>query len=84
MPKFERIRYLCQDECGTILTLSGVKPLGTWQWQFRAFWLYGAIEPTTEEQFFWQFSHVDSDCCQRFLNEFSATYADTLNKLLRR
>ena len=48
---------------------------------FIAFWLYGAIEPTTGEQFFWQFSHVDSDCYQRFLNEFSATYADTLNIL---
>jgi len=48
---------------------------------FIAFWLYGAIEPTTGEQFFWQFSHVDSDCYQRFLNEFSATYAATLNIL---
>lgn len=28
-----------------------------------------------------QFSHVDSDCFQRFLNEFSATYSDTLNIL---
>jgi hypothetical protein len=61
--------------------LSGVKPLGTWQWQFKAFWLYGAVEPTTKEQFFLQFSHVDRDCYQRFLNEFSATYANTLNIL---
>ena len=48
---------------------------------FIAFWLYGAIEPATGEQFFWQFSHVDSDCYQRLWNEFSATYADTLNIL---
>ena len=66
---------------GRLLTLSGVKPLGAWQWQFKAFWLYGAVEPATGEQFFLQFSHVDSDCYQLFLNEFSATYADTLNIL---
>lgn len=89
MPEFERLRDFCQDESrlglktsvGRLLTLSGVKPLGTWQWQFKAFWLYGAIEPTTGEHFFWQFSHVDSNCYQRFLNEFSATCADTLNIL---
>lgn len=89
MLEFERIRYFCQDESrfglktsvGRLITLSGVKPLGTWQWQFKAFWLYGAIEPRTGEQFFLQFSHVDSKCYQRFLNEFSAVYADTLNIL---
>jgi hypothetical protein len=87
--EFKRIRYFCQDESrfglktsiGRLLTLSGVKPLGTWQWQFKAFWLYGAVEPMTAEQFFLQFSHVDSDCYQRFLNEFSTTYSDTLNIL---
>lgn len=67
--------------CSRLLTLSGVKPLGTWQWHFKAFWLYEAVESATGEQFFWQFSHVDSDCYQRFLNEFSAFYADTLNIL---
>lgn len=40
-----------------------------------------AVEPATGEQFFLQFSYIDSDCYQLFLNEFSATYADTLNIL---
>jgi transposase len=88
-PSFERIRYFAQDESrfglktvvGRLITSLGVKPLGTWQWQFKAFWLYGAVEPTTGEQFFLQFTHVDSDCYQLFLNQFSQAYPDTLNIL---
>lgn len=62
-----------------MITACGIKPLGTWQWQFKAFWLYGAVEPSTGEQFFLQFSHVDSQCYQRFLDEFSACYPHSLN-----
>jgi len=50
-----------------------VKPLGKWQWQFKAFWIYGAVEPTTGEQFFLQFTHVDS--------QFAQAYPDSLNIL---
>ena len=57
------------------------KPLGTWQWQFKAFWLYGAVEPLTGERFFLEFSHVDSECYQRFLDAFSQQYSDSLNIL---
>jgi transposase len=39
------------------------------------------VEPLSGEHFFWQFSHVDSDCYQRFLDEFSARYPDSLNIL---
>ncbi|MBM0744614.1 transposase [Phormidium sp. CLA17] len=61
--------------------LVGVKPIGAWQWIFKAFWLYGAVEPATGESFFWQFSHVDTACYQRFLDEFSKAYPDSLNLL---
>lgn len=37
------------------------------------------MEPLSGEHFFWQFSHVDSDCYQRFLDQFSARYSDSLN-----
>ena len=88
-PEFERLRYFAQDESrfglkttvGRLITSLGIKPLGTWQWQFKAFWLYGAVEPTTGEQFFLQFTHVDSDCFQLFLDQFSKAYPDTLNIL---
>lgn len=54
-------------------------PLDLGNGSFIAFWLYGAVEPLSGEHFFWQFSHVDSDCYQRFLDEFSARYPDSLN-----
>ncbi len=67
------LRYFAQDESrfglktmiGRLITACGIKPIGNWQWLFKAFWLYGAMEPATGESFFLEFSHVDSDCYQR-------------------
>lgn len=89
LPQYERIRYFVQDEsrfglktiAGRSITLKGVKPIGEWQWQFKAFWLYGAVEPLTGESFFWQFSHVDTECYQQFLNEFAEWSPNSLNIL---
>jgi hypothetical protein len=83
------LRYFAQDESrfglktsvGRLITALGIKPLGKWQWQFTAFWLYGAVEPRTGERFFLQFSHIDSDCYQLFLDGFSQQYSDSLNIL---
>ncbi len=77
LPQYESVRYFVQDESrfglktieGRRITLKGVKPIGEWQWQFKAFWLYGAVEPLTGESLFWQFSHVDTECYQQFLND---------------
>jgi hypothetical protein len=88
-PDARPIRYFAQDESrfglktliGRVITACGVKPIGQWQWLFKAFWLYGAIEPATGELFFLQFSHVDTSCYQRFLDEFSKAYGDSLNIL---
>ncbi len=66
---------------GRLISACGVKPIGQLQWQFKAFWLYGAVERATGEHFFWQFSHVDTNCYQRFLDEFSAASAHSLNIL---
>ena len=73
-----QIRYFAQDETrlglksviGRLITACGVKPIGQWQWLFKALWLYGAVEPATGESFFLQFSHVDTECYQRFLYQF--------------
>lgn len=89
LPQYRTVRYFVQDESrfglktveGRKITLSGVKPIGEWQWKFQAFWLYGAVEPLTGEGFFWQFSHVDTQCYQQFLQEFSTCYPNTLNIL---
>jgi hypothetical protein len=83
------IRYFAQDESrfglktlmGRLVTACGGKPIGQWQWLFKAFWLYGAVEPATGESFFLQFSHVDTQCYQAFLNEFSKAYPESLNIL---
>ncbi|WP_430688448.1 IS630 family transposase [Leptolyngbya sp. AN03gr2] len=83
------MRYFAEDESrfglktllGRVITACGVKPIGTWQWLFKAFWIYGAVEPATGDSFFLQFSQVDTDCYQQFLNEFSRQYPDSLNIL---
>jgi hypothetical protein len=70
------MRYFVQDESrfglhtlvGRILTACGIKPIGKWQWLFKAFWLYGAVEPATGESFFLQFSYVDTECFLQFLD----------------
>ena len=66
---------------GRLITACGIKPIGFWQWLFKAFWLYGAVEPATGESFFLEFSHVDTDCYQRFLDEFAQAYPNSLNIL---
>ncbi len=66
---------------GRLITACGIKPIGKWQWLFKAFWLYGAVEPATGESFFLEFSHVDTDCYQRFLDELSQAYPNSLNIL---
>ena len=64
-----------------LLTLPGVKPVGPIQWEFEAFYLYGAVEPLTGESFFLEFSYLNHVCFQAFLTEFSKTYATSLNIL---
>ncbi|MCY7273050.1 MAG: IS630 family transposase, partial [Phormidesmis sp. CAN_BIN44] len=44
------MRYFVEDESrfglhtlmGQLITACGIKPIGSWQWLFKAFWLYGA------------------------------------------
>ena len=82
-----KVRYWCQDETriglktitGRKITLTGVKPIGQVQWIFKAFYLYGVFEPATGESFFYEFSTLDTDCFQIFINFFSAKYPESLN-----
>jgi transposase len=77
-------RYWCQDETRwslttiyrRLITAFGVKPVGLMQWVCEGFWLYGVVDPQTGEHFFWEFSHLDSACFQRFLDQFSQQYAN--------
>jgi len=33
-------------------------------------WLYGAVEPLTGESFFYEFTHLDTVCFEKFLELF--------------
>jgi len=85
--RIESIRYWCQDETrlglktigGRKLTAPGVKPIGFVQWDFLAYWLYGLVEPKTGASFFWEFSHLDTTCCERFFVEFARAYPNDLH-----
>ena len=75
---------MCQDEtrlglktiAGRLITAPGVKPVGLSQWQRDNFYLYGVVEPLTGYSFFYEFTHLDSDCFQKFLELLSADLGD--------
>lgn len=83
------IRYFCEDEsrfglktiCSRVITLFGVKPVAPVQWLRDNFWLYGVVEPTTGAHLFYEFSHLDTACFQRFIDLFAAAFPDSLNLL---
>ena len=74
----------------------GVKPIATVQSPRENFWtdssggrtkfapcvlLYGAIEPASREHFFYTFSHLDAPCFNRYIEQFSLAFPETLNLL---
>ena len=81
-----KIRFFCEDETriglktltGRKITKKGIKPRGAVQWQFQATYLYGIVEPLTGEHFFWEFTHLNTDCFQIFLNLISQKFADSI------
>ena len=82
----KRLRYMCQDETrlglktitGRLITATGVKPVGLSQWQRDNFYLYGVVEPLSGYSFFYEFSHLDGDCFQLFLDMLSAQLGDDI------
>lgn len=80
------VRFFCQDETrlglktisGRKITAKGIKPKGKVQWQFKATYLYGVVEPSTGEHCFYEFTHLNSDCFQVFLNLVSDRYKDSI------
>jgi transposase len=80
----QRLRYMCQDEtrlglktiAGRLITAPGVKPVGLSQWQRDNFYLYGVVEPLTGYSFFYEFSHLDGDCFEKFLELLAASLGD--------
>lgn len=75
---------------GRKITAKGVKPVGQVQcgtfgennssrkvpWQFEATYFYGIVEPQTGESFFYEFTHLNTDCFEVFLNLVSEQFKD--------
>ncbi len=61
---------------GRLITAKGVKPLGLNQCWRHNFYLYGVVEPESGYSFFYEFSHLDSDCFQRFLDLLAVEIGD--------
>ncbi len=57
------------------LTLPGVKPICPFEQTFESFWLCGAIQPNTGENFVLELPATASDCLQAFLDQFAAAHA---------
>lgn len=84
--KGKRLRYLCQDEMrvglktetGRVITASGVKPLAQVGWQRESFWLYGVVEPHNGWHFEQEYSHLDSEQFQSFLDALSAALGEDI------
>ncbi|MBD2021724.1 hypothetical protein H6F43_16205 [Leptolyngbya sp. FACHB-36] len=53
-------------------------PLDTYSGNFLATYLYGIVEPKTGASFFFEFSHLNTDCFQVFLNLVAEQFKDDL------
>jgi transposase len=61
------------------LTSTGIKPQGKVQWDFTYLWLYGAVEPLTGDSFFYEFTHLDTVCFEKFLELFASEHPEDLH-----
>ena len=81
-----KIRFFCEDETriglktisGRKITAKGIKPYGKVQWKFQATYIYGVVEPKTGEHFFYEFTHLNSQCFQIFLELVAEHFADSI------
>lgn len=72
----KRLRYLCQDETrlglktetGKLITAFGVKPVAPVLWKRDNFWLYGVVEPLSGWHFCQEYSYLNTECFQQFID----------------
>ena len=82
----DKVRFLYQDETriglktisGRKITARGVKPVGKIQCKFQATYIYGVVEPKTGEHFFYEFTHLNSQCFEIFLELVAQKFADSI------
>lgn len=82
----DQVRFFCSDETriglkiisGRKITARGVKPMGQVQWKFQATYIYGVVEPKTGEHFFYEFTHLNSQCFEIFLQLVAEKFPDSI------
>jgi len=82
----DKVRFFCSDETriglktisGRKITARGVKPIGQVQWKFQATYIYGVVEPKTGEHFFYEFSHLNSQCFEIFLQLVAEKFSESI------
>ena len=82
----DRVRFFCEDETrlglktvtGRKITSRGVKPVGKVKWKFQATYIYGVVEPKTGEHFFYEFTHLKSQCFEVFLQLVTEKFTDSV------
>lgn len=80
------VRFLCLEETriglktisGRKITSRGVKPIGLVQWKFQATYLYGVVEPKTGEHFFYEFTQINSQCSEIFLQLVAEHFRESI------
>jgi transposase len=63
------------------LTLTGIKPICPFEQTFESFWLCGAVQPNTGENFVLELPATDGDCLQAFLDQFAALHAQAADEV---
>ncbi len=63
------------------LTLTGIKPICPFEQTFESFWLCGAVQPNTGENFVLELPATDGDCLQAFLEQFAALHAQAADEV---
>jgi len=67
---------------GKRITLRGVRPVGLIQRIFENYYIYGAADVSDGENFFLEFSNMNTDCFQYFIDKFSEFFQDSMNVML--
>lgn len=67
-----------KTETGKVITAFGVKPVVQVQWQRDNFWLYGVVEPLSGWQFTQEYSQLDTEHFQQFIQVLSQQLGDDI------
>lgn len=79
---YDETRFGLITSLGKRITLRGVRPVGLIQRTFENYYIYGAADVSDGENFFLEFSNMNTDCFQCFLDKFSECFKYSINVML--